>query len=108
MSSWEVRVAAGERERLHMFVEKVFNSLHRAEQRRWAREYLWGLLHTPGKKTPRRMAEAGLLPAGAAHGLHQFINGSPWNWQPVRCALAGTVAAGGPAYAWTCADLLIP
>ncbi|WP_455681438.1 IS701 family transposase [Streptomyces echinatus] len=108
MSSWEVRVAAGERERLHMFVEKVFNSLHRAEQRRWAREYLWGLLHTPGKKTPRRMAEAGLLPAGAAHGLHQFINGSPWNWQPVRCALAGTVAAGGPAYAWTCAELLIP
>ncbi|MFF8726228.1 transposase [Streptomyces sp. NPDC015171] len=108
MSSREVRVAAGEREHIHMFIDEVFKPLHRAEQRRWARAYLWGLLHTPGKKTPRRMAQAGLMPAGAAHGLHQFINSSPWNWEQVRCALAGTIAANRSAYAWTCADLLIP
>ncbi|QTE01882.1 hypothetical protein S1361_31415 [Streptomyces cyanogenus] len=69
---------------------------------------MWGLLHTPGKKTPRRMAEAGLLPAGAAHGLHQFINSSTWAWEPVRRALGRTIAAHRPAYAWTVADLLIP
>nr|WP_225825314.1 transposase [Streptomyces sp. TML10] len=103
-----VRVAAGERERIQKFIEEVFNPLHRAEQRRWAREYLWGLLHTPGKKTPRRMAQAGLMPTGAAHGLHQFINSSPWTWEPVRCGLARTIAASRPAYAWTTADLLIP
>ncbi|MEU6593428.1 transposase [Streptomyces sp. NPDC046881] len=108
MSSLGVRVAAEERERIQTFVESVFNPLHRAEQRRWARVYLWGLIHTPGKKTPRRMAEAGLLPAGAAHGLHQFINSSTWAWEPVRRALGRTVAAHRPAYAWTVADLLIP
>ncbi|MFK4227834.1 transposase [Streptomyces sp. NPDC019890] len=91
-----------------MFVEDVFKPLRRAEQRRWAREYLWGLIHSPGRKTPRRMAQAGLLPAGAAHGLHQFINGSPWSWEPVRRGLAQTVAASRPTYAWTVADLLIP
>ncbi|MFG3016519.1 transposase [Streptomyces cinerochromogenes] len=108
MSSLGVRVAAGDRERIQTFVESVFNPLHRAEQRRWARAYLWGLIHTPGKKTPRRMAEAGLLPAGAAHGLHQFINSSTWAWEPVRRALGRTIAAHRPAYAWTVADLLIP
>ncbi|MGW7793679.1 transposase, partial [Streptomyces tricolor] len=103
MSSMGVSVAAGDRERIQTFVESVFNPLHRAEQRRWARAYLWGLLHTPGKKTPRRMAEAGLLPAGAAHGLHQFINSSTWSWEPVRRALGRTIAAHRPAYAWTVA-----
>ncbi|MEU2062571.1 transposase [Streptomyces sp. NPDC013455] len=91
-----------------MFIDKVFKPLHRAEQRRWAGAYLWGLLHSPGKKTPRSMAQAGSLPAGAAHGLHQFINASPWEWEPVRRGLAQTVAASRPAYAWTTADLLIP
>ncbi|MEU6667458.1 transposase [Streptomyces sp. NPDC046727] len=108
MSSLGVRVEAAERERIQKFIGEVFNPLHRAEQRRWARAYLWGLLHTPGKKTPRRMAQAGLMPTGAAHGLHQFINSSPWTWEPVRSALARTIAASRPAYAWTTADVLIP
>lgn len=54
------------------------------------------------------MAEAGPLPAGAAHGLHQFINSSTWAWEPVRRALARTLAEHRPVYAWTVADVLVP
>ncbi|MFI9002074.1 transposase [Streptomyces sp. NPDC053541] len=97
-----------ESERMRAFLDEVFQPLHRAEQRRWAREYLWGLIHLPGRKTPRSMARAGALPAGAAHGLHQFVNASPWSWGAVRTRLARVVAESGPAYAWTVADVIIP
>ncbi|MBV2156647.1 transposase [Kitasatospora sp. SUK 42] len=93
---------------MQRFVEDVFRSLHRVEQRRWARAYLWALSHGSGKKTPRRMARADSLPSAAAHGLHQFINASPWDWQPVRHRLAQRVAAEAAPYAWTVADLTIP
>ncbi|MFD4572826.1 transposase [Streptomyces sp. NPDC058417] len=90
------------------FLEEVFAPLHRAEQRRWARTYLWGLIHAPGRRTPANMARAGRLPPSAANSLHQFVSTSPWAWEPVRRRLAGAVAAGTTPYAWTVADLLIP
>nr|WP_051837055.1 transposase [Streptomyces sp. NRRL WC-3742] len=90
------------------FVEDVFRSLHRVEQRRWARAYLWGLVHGSGRKTPRRLARFGALPPAAVHGLHQFINVSPWDWQPVRRRLAERVAAVAAPFAWTVAELAIP
>ncbi|MEV6947616.1 transposase [Streptomyces sp. NPDC051172] len=90
------------------FVEDIFQSLHRVEQRRWAQAYLWSLIHGSGKKTPRRMARADSLPAAAVRGLHQFINASPWEWQPVRRRLAERVTAGAAPYAWSVAELIIP
>jgi hypothetical protein len=93
---------------MQTFVEDVFHSLHRVEQRRWAQSYLWSLIHGSGKKTPRRMARADSLPSAAMRGLHQFINASPWEWQPVRRRLAERVAAGPAPYAWTVAELIIP
>ncbi|EST33373.1 hypothetical protein M878_13010 [Streptomyces roseochromogenus subsp. oscitans DS 12.976] len=66
------------------------------------------MIHGSGKKTPRRMARMGSLPSSAAHGLHQFINASPWEWQPVRRRLAQRVAAESVPYAWAVAELIIP
>jgi hypothetical protein len=54
------------------------------------------------------MARAEALPPAAAQGLHQFINASPWDWEPVRRRLALRVAASTTPYAWTVAELIIP
>ncbi len=109
MSSNKVR-KAGASQDTHMqtFLEEIFRPLNRAEQRRWARTYMQALLHASGKKTPRRMARTELLPPSATHGLHQFINASPWEWEPVRRMLALQVAANEVPYAWAIAELIIP
>lgn len=93
---------------LQTFLDDIFTPLHRAEQRRWARAYLRGLLRATGKKTLRRIAHTESLPATAAQGLHQFINASPWAWEPVRRRLAQGIAAHTTPYAWTVAELVIP
>lgn len=93
---------------MRTFLEEIFRPLHRAEQRRWARAYLRGLIHVSGRKTPRSMARTERLPPAAAQSLHQFINTSTWDWEPVRRRLALRVAAGAAPYAWTATELLIP
>lgn len=98
----------GEWARMQTFMDEIFRPFRRAEQRRWAQLYLWALIHVSGKKTPRRMALAKPLPSAAAHGLHRFINASPWDWQPVRRKLARRIAASATPHAWTVAELIIP
>ncbi|MET8110999.1 transposase [Streptomyces prasinus] len=89
-------------------MNEIFQAFQRPEQRRWAQAYLWALIHLSGKKTPGRMARANALPPTAAHGLHQFINASPWEWGPVRRRLATRVAERSTPHAWTVAELIIP
>ncbi|MFB7513571.1 transposase [Streptomyces sp. NPDC056144] len=109
MPSSEVRAPApGDAAGIQAFSDEIFRAFPRPEQRRWAQAYLWALIHGDGKKTPRRMALADSLPAAAAHGFHQFINASPWDWNPVRRRLAGRVAARTTPRAWTVAELVIP
>ncbi|WP_455907184.1 IS701 family transposase [Streptomyces bacillaris] len=112
MSSSEVRAAVpgdgGSTQTLQTFMDEIFRALQRPEQRRWAQAYLWALIHGAGKKTPRTMALAKPLPPAAAHGLHQFINASPWDWNPVRQRLAREVASRTAPHAWTVAELIIP
>ncbi|MFI1843007.1 transposase [Streptomyces microflavus] len=109
MSSSEVRAAVpGDGACMQTFMDEIFRPFQRPEQRRWAQTYLWALIHVSGKKTPRRMALAKPLPSAAAHGLHQFINASPWEWAPVRRRLARRVAATTAPHAWTVAELIIP
>src|SRR6187399_2167386 len=92
--------------RISAFVEDVFASLGRVEQRRWARTYLTGLVHRGGRRSAR--ASAGRRPPKASSGLHQFINGSTWAWRPVRRRLALRVATGTTPFAWTVAELIVP
>ncbi|WP_455712695.1 IS701 family transposase [Streptomyces griseus] len=109
MSSTEVRAAMpGEGACMRTFMDEIFRAFRRPEQRRWAQAYLWALIHASGKKTPRRMALTKPLPPAAAHGLHQFINASPWDWNPVRHRLTGLVAERTTPQAWTVAELIIP
>lgn len=98
----------GEGAYMQTFMDEIFRAFRRPEQRRWAQAYLWALIHASGKKTPRRMALAKPLPSAAAHGLHQFINASPWDWNPVRHRLTGLVAERTTPHAWTVAELIIP
>ncbi|MEG8276570.1 transposase [Streptomyces sp. AHA2] len=66
------------------YIAEVFGLLPRADQRRWAQAYTRGLLVTPGRKTVRRLAACVSDSATAAQALHQFVNASPWDWEPVR------------------------
>ncbi|MFE3038121.1 IS701 family transposase [Streptomyces canus] len=73
------------------FVAEIFERLPRADQRRWAHVYTRGLLTVPGRKTVRRLAATVSDSATAAQALHQFVNASPWDWEPVRARLADWV-----------------
>lgn len=86
--------------------QTVFSSLSRSDQRRWARSYVQGLLTTTGRKSMRRIAAQ--LGPGTEHRLQQFISKSPWDWGPVRSALAEQVAASGRPVAWALEPLFIP
>ncbi|WP_326695814.1 transposase [Streptomyces sp. NBC_01766] len=75
-------------ERISSYAEDLFGHLPRADQRRWALTYLRGLLTAPGRKSVRRLARAVSDSPTAAQSLQQFVNSSPWEWDPVRAALA--------------------
>jgi len=106
-SSTGVRLPADHGEALTDFTEGVFGYLPRADQRRWARAYLEGLLGVEGKKSLSLLARAAPH-AQARHGLQQFINGSPWDWRPGRDILALTAHRMMPVRAWTAGILNIP
>ncbi|MEV7023720.1 transposase [Kitasatospora sp. NPDC093558] len=88
--------------------EEAFSHLHRADQRRWARAYLTGLLSVDGKKSLREMARVVPSATNATYGLQQFINSSPWDWTPARDKLAVVAERRIPVQAWTAGILSIP
>jgi SRSO17 transposase len=55
----------------------------RAETRRWAREYVAGLLMDMERKNCWQIAEARKIPAQHLKSLQHFLYGSPWAWKPV-------------------------
>ncbi|WP_223183385.1 MULTISPECIES: transposase [unclassified Streptomyces] len=93
---------------LRPFSEAVFACLPRADQRKWARLYIEALLRTPGKKSPRRMAESVSDSPTASQALHQFVNASPWDWLAARQGLLRWVEQAGPVTSWTLAPAFIP
>lgn len=88
--------------------DEIFASLPRADQRRWARVYLRGLLLTQGKKSVRRLAETTSESSSAWHSLQQFINGSTWSWDAPRRALAAWVEGRASVRAWTMPQIMLP
>ncbi|WUE13245.1 transposase [Nonomuraea sp. NBC_00507] len=83
----------------------LFASLRRRDQRQHAQRYLRGLLTTEGRKTIRRMA-AKSGPA-VEQSLQQFISHSPWDWAPVRRALASYLEQNGKFAAVVVEQVLI-
>jgi len=89
------------------FAAEVFRSMSRADQRRWAEVYLRGLLLADGKKSVRRIAES--VPIFHANqSLQQFINQSPWDWEPVRALIAQRIEHAKHPRAWVVERVVIP
>ncbi|WP_328904612.1 MULTISPECIES: transposase [unclassified Streptomyces] len=83
------------------FTEVVFGHLPRVDQRRWAHAYLGALLATPGKKSVRRLAESLAGSTSTAQSLHQFVNASPWPWEPAYGELLRWAEEHTVPRAWT-------
>ncbi|MFB7667622.1 IS701 family transposase [Kitasatospora sp. NPDC056138] len=90
------------------FTEQLFGHLRRADQRRWAHAYVHGLLSTPGKKSIRRLAAVASDSPTASQALHQFINESPWEWEPVCDRLRQWAEDRVQPRAWTAAPVVLP
>ncbi|WP_158674729.1 IS701 family transposase [Streptomyces hoynatensis] len=92
------------------FTKATFSSLLRADQKRWAAVYLRGLLSVKGRKAIRKMVsdhpESSRL--AAVQSLQQFINQSPWDWNPVRESLARIVYDQITPKAWVINEATIP
>ena len=78
---------AAVRGRLEAFVDDIFESLPRTDQRARGACYLRGLMLEGRRKSVEPMA-ARL--GGEIHyqALHHFVAASPWDWRPVRRRLA--------------------
>ena len=72
------------RGRLVEFAEEMFEPMARKDQRRWGEVYLRGLMLDGKRKSIEPMAAS--LEDGDEQCLQQFVNQSPWDWQPVRRA----------------------
>ncbi|QUH02172.1 transposase [Saccharopolyspora erythraea] len=89
------------------FVQEAFASLSRLDQRRWAEVYVRGLLEREGRKSARKIADA-ILGLPVAQSLQQFVNQSPWDWQPVRQYLAAHAVEHLRPKAWVLDNTVIP
>ncbi|MFE2266299.1 IS701 family transposase [Streptomyces griseosporeus] len=90
------------------FARQIFGYLPRADQRRWAGIYLKGLLLTDGKKSVRRLAGSVSDSPTVSYSLQQFINSSPWDWEPGRDALVRWIEQRSSVRAWTVTPVILP
>ena len=94
------------RGRLEEFAGEMFDSMRRKDQRRWGEVYLRGLMLDGKRKSIEPMA--GRLDDGDEQCLQQFVNQSPWDWRPVRRALAVRMSAEIEPEAWIVDDTGFP
>jgi hypothetical protein len=99
--TWWEDVALGELARV------LFASFPRSDQRSRGIDYIRGLLRVQGRKSIRNIA-ASIGGAATEQRLHHFVCDSPWDWVPVRRALAEHVTAVSPPRAWVVRPMLIP
>ena len=100
------RELASVRGRLVAFAEEIFEPLGRRDQRRWGEVYLRGLMLDGKRKSIQPMAER--LQDGDEQCLQQFVNQSPWAWEPVRERLARRMEAELEPDAWVVDDTGFP
>jgi SRSO17 transposase len=94
------------RSRLEGFAGEMFESMRRKDQRRWGGVYLRGLMLDGKRKSIEPMAAR--LEDGDEQCLQQFVNQSPWDWQPVRRAMAARMSAEIEPEAWIIDDTGFP
>jgi SRSO17 transposase len=88
------------------FAAEMFESMARKDQRRWGEVYLRGLMLDGKRKSIEPMAAR--LADGDEQCLQQFVNQSPWEWQPVRRALAARMSRELSPRAWVIDDTGFP
>ena len=95
------------RKRLDDFTAELLGSLRHCRQSHWAQIYLRGLLLEGRRKSCQPLAER--LPDGDEQSLQQLVNQSPWQWQPVRAAIAQRMTAAlGAGGSWIVDDTGFP
>ena len=94
------------RGRLGEFAAEMFESMVRKDQRRWGQTYLRGLMLDGKRKSIEPMAAR--LEDGDEQCLQQFVNQSPWRWEPVRRRLAVRMCAEIAPVAWVIDDTGFP
>ncbi len=81
-------------------------SIPRSDQRRWGELYVRGLLLAEGRKTMQGIAA--VAGSAAMQSLQQFISTSPWDWRPVRQALAAHLDREVQPLSWIVEPLAVP
>ncbi len=94
------------RGRLGEFAGEMFESMARKDQRGWGEVYLRGLMLDGKRKSIEPMAAR--LEDGDEQCLQQFVGQSPWDWRPVRAALARRMSAELEPEAWIIDDTGFP
>lgn len=89
------------------FCQTLFSSLPRSDQRRWGETYVRGLLSVPSRKSIRRISEH-VVGRRVDQCLQQFVNQSPWEWEPVRVSLAHQVMVAMRPSAWVIDEVVFP
>jgi hypothetical protein len=88
---------------LSLLCDDLFTSFTRADQRRWGEVYVRGLANVPGRKSIRRISQL-VVGWRADQRLQQFVNQSPWSWEPVRMRLAHQLTAQLAPVAWVVSE----
>src|SRR4051794_19428637 len=88
---------------LSLLCDDLFSSFTRADQRRWGEVYVRGLADVPGRKSIRRISQL-VVGWRADQRLQQFVNQSPWSWEPVRMRLAHQLTAQLEPVAWVVSE----
>src|SRR6266496_6367757 len=94
------------RGRLMDFAEEMLAPLARKDQRRWGEVYVRGLMLDGRRKSIEPMAAR--LADADEQCLQQFVNQSPWRWEPVGRNLARRMSAEIDPQAWVIDDTGFP
>src|SRR4051812_15375989 len=100
-------VTLADSSRLAEFCRDMLMSLPRSDQRRWGEVYVRGLISVPGRKSVRGMSDH-VVGGRADQGIQQFVNQSPWDWEPVRRSLAQLVISRFRPDAWVFDEVALP
>ncbi|HEX5406231.1 MAG TPA: IS701 family transposase [Pseudonocardiaceae bacterium] len=92
---------------LSSFCQEIFSCIPRSDQRRWAEVYIRGLISVPGRKSIRRISDY-VVGWRADQCLQQFVNQSPWKWEPMRRNLAQQLTASIRPRVWSVEEVVFP